>query len=91
MQYALQLGNPLLAATERIFTMLDPGGIRGAKCCVSMNGAVMFTPTVCFHSIWVISMNGFTTATPALFTSKSIRSLPTSAIKSDTPAVIARS
>ena len=72
MQYALQLGKPVLAAMERIFTTLDPGGIRGAKCCVSINGAVILTPTVCSHSIVVISVNGFTTATPALFTSKSI-------------------
>ncbi len=25
--------------------MLDPGGIRGAKCCVNKNGAVILTPT----------------------------------------------
>src|SRR6266496_6284578 len=91
MQYALQLENPLLAATERIFTMLDPGGRRGAKRCVKRNGAVILTPTVCSHSIVVISVNGFTTATPALFTSKWIGSLPTSAIRSDTAEGFARS
>src|SRR6266481_8959183 len=91
MQYALQLVKPLLAAMERIFTTLDPGGIRGAKCCVSINGAVIFTPTVCSHSTVVISVNGFTTATPALFTSKSIDPLPTSAIRSDTPENLAKS
>src|SRR5947199_6733723 len=91
MQYALQLGKPVLAAMERIFTTLDPGGIRGAKCCVSINGAVILTPTVCSHSIVVISVNGFTTATPALFTSKSIGSLPASAIRSETAEGFARS
>src|SRR5438552_911399 len=72
MQYALQLAKPLLAATERMFTTLEPGGILGARCCVNMKGAVILTPTVCSHSICVISPNGFTTATPALFTRKSI-------------------
>src|SRR6266496_3843993 len=91
MQYALQLGKPLLAAIERIFTTLDPGGIREAKCCVNINGAVIFTPTVCSHSIVVISVNGFTTATPALFTSKSIGPFPTSAMRSETPGGFARS
>ena len=55
-----------------MLTTLEPGGIRGAKRCVNRNGAVTFTPTVCSHSIDVISVNGFTIAMPALFTSKSI-------------------
>jgi len=39
-----------------MLTTLDPGGIRGAKRCVKRNGAVTFTPTVCSHSIEVISV-----------------------------------
>src|SRR6478735_10128996 len=74
MQYALQFGNAVLAATERMLTTLEPGGIRGAKRCVNRNGAVTFTPTVCSHSIDVISVNGFTIAMPALFTSNSMAS-----------------
>src|SRR5438045_9733521 len=91
MQYALQFGKAVLAATERMLTMLEPGGIRGAKRCVNRNGAVTFTPTVCSHSIDVISVNGFTIAIPAVFTSKSIEGRPTSAMSSETPRAAARS
>src|SRR5438093_11284594 len=84
MQYALQFAKPLLAATERIFTMLDPGGRRGAKRCVKRNGGVILTPTVCSHSIVVISVDGLTTPTPAYSTSNPIDSLPPSAVRAAT-------
>src|SRR5207244_11722016 len=86
MQYALQLAKPVLAAIERMFTMLDPGGMFGAKCCVNVNGAVTFTPSVCSHSVGVISPNGFTIAMPALFTSRPNGSLPTVQTASEIPA-----
>src|SRR4029453_7256927 len=73
-----------------MFTTLDPGDIRGAKCCVNKNGAVILTPTVCCHSTDVISPNCFTTAMPALFTSRSSGSFPTSAMRSETPDETAR-
>src|SRR5204862_1427638 len=91
MQYALQFGKAVLAATERMLTTLEPGGIRGAKRCVNRNGAVTFTPTVCSHSISVISVNGLTTATPALFTSKLSGAAPTASIRFETPDLVARS
>jgi hypothetical protein len=41
-----------------MLTMLEPGGIAGAKCCININGAVTLTPTVCSHSTDVISQKG---------------------------------
>jgi hypothetical protein len=77
MQYALQFANPVFAAMERILTMLEPGGMCGEKCCISVNGAVILTPTVCSHSTDVISQKGFTIAMPALFTSRFSGFFPT--------------
>src|SRR5438552_7528806 len=91
MQYALQFAYPVFAAIERMFTMLEPGGILGAKYWINKNGAVMLTPTVCSHSTGVISPNGFTTAMPALLTNKSIGLSPVAEIKSETPDGFARS